>query len=486
MEAFNKTIKKLSDEDYTSLLEEVAERKNSKPYMVMEAARLHNYDDSKMMDMLQVNSNAYYTLKSRLKTKIAAALSRKVSNPISTIMAEVARVPAMLYGTNKGVATRALKELEKQLLEYDLSNELIVVYRTLARLNLHNYDNEYYGKLYNKYVAYSLAVSKAENLYYDFTRRAGQYLLTRSESDFESMISLRREMINIKELYDSHRLFVLHTITNLYFQCLFSDNVEQLKLKEIEFDNQLKEVAAIINKYDLDTFYQYNKYMVDMLYFEFYLRTGNAVRADQYFRLVMDQINEISDKHAYHFHILTFLFSTIALSNLTRDKKYRQEAFEQCASELDIDKEEMYNHVYFRYYLALVRFYDEEYSKSAKIINDLRNDVSLRGNQFSDIQLKVFQCLQYALQGEEELSMQQMNSTKRQISESKEEYDFTKSILKLLSAAIKPDEYKKKLSKLSQLYLKHQEENIGYAGMLNDVVLEEKFLKRLADPYKLK
>ena len=101
MEVLNKTIKKLSDEEYQQLIAEVSGSKKNKPFMVLETTRNRDIADSEMMEMLQVTASTYYTLKSRLNSKIAAILSKNVQNPISSLIDEVTRVPANLYGSNK-------------------------------------------------------------------------------------------------------------------------------------------------------------------------------------------------------------------------------------------------------------------------------------------------------------------------------------------------------------------------------------------------
>src|SRR3982751_3129959 len=194
METLNKTIKKLTEHDYQQLLSAVAGRKNNKPYTVLEAARHHDYDEAKMMEVLSVNPSTYYTLKSRLNERIATYLSKNMENPISVLKEKVAMVPAMLFGNDREVSIRALKNLEKELIEYDLSNELITVYKALARLSMFNGDYDFYEKEYNRHVAYSLAVVKAEDLFFEFTKRAGMYLLTRDETDVESLRETLREL----------------------------------------------------------------------------------------------------------------------------------------------------------------------------------------------------------------------------------------------------------------------------------------------------
>ena len=229
MDVLNKTIKKLSDEEYLQLIAEVSGNKKNKPFMVLETARSRDVEDSEMMAMLQVNPSAYYTLKSRLNSRIAAILSKKVENPIQEIMDMVSRVPAHLFGNNREFSIRALTELEKQLLEYDMSTELITVYKALAELHLFTDDYKYYENKYNRHVAFSLSVNKAEGIFFRFIKKMGEYQLSLRENDLEEVVMLKRELANICGLYDSHRLFVIYNIVYLYYLCNVPHKSDSLK-----------------------------------------------------------------------------------------------------------------------------------------------------------------------------------------------------------------------------------------------------------------
>src|SRR6185436_9105221 len=231
---------------------------------------------------------------------IAEYFSKNIQNPISSLKEKVALVPAMMFGNNRDVALRALKNLEKQLIEYDLSNELIVVYKAMARLSMYNGDFDYYEKEYNRHVAYSLAVVKAEDLFYDFVKRAGNYFLTRDEKDKESVQACLRELTNISELYQGHRLFVMYNIVRIYYLCIYT-KPENLRSLEIEIDTILQQIKKNFDKYELDTFYQSIKFLVDYLYFEYYQRTGNTVRADHYYTSINNNVPEVAFKPVFSF-----------------------------------------------------------------------------------------------------------------------------------------------------------------------------------------
>jgi hypothetical protein len=483
METLNKTIKKLSESEYQELLSAVAGRKNNKPYLVLESARNNNYDESKMMELLGVNPSTYYTLKSRLNERIAQYLSQNVKNPISALKDKVALVPAMVFSNDRDVAIRALKNLEKQLIEYDLSNELIVVYKALARLSMYNGDFDYYEKEYNRHVAYSLAVVKAEDIFYDFVKRAGNYLLTRDERDKESVQAALRELTNISELYQGHRLFVMFNIVRIYYLCIFT-KPDNLKSLEMEIDSILQQIKKHFEKYELDTFYQSIKFLVDYLYFEYYQRTGNSVRADHYYQIINQGVPDIAFKPVFSFYVTQFMRSKIDrflqngnvqdLTNINADLE----------SNFDTNIAEPYPCISFRRFIAIGHFYEGNYSAAAKVLNNLRNDISMKKYLFTDVEYKLFQALQYCFLGEDGLCSQLLHSVKRQISEDEETFAGANIFIKMLKAAIKPEEFRKKVKRLTEIYEAFKNLNNGPNNMLWFVKFDEAMIRKLANPIK--
>lgn len=484
MDILNKTIRKLSEEQYQELITQVSGKKKNKPFLVLETARQRDVEDSEMMQMLQVNPSTYYTLKSRLNSKIASILSKKVSNPISVLMEEVARVPANLFGTNKEFSIRALKELEKQLVEYDLSGELIVVYKTLAQLHAFTDDYQYYDQLYNKHVAFSLAVSKAENLYYLFAKKIGIYLLTRDQADLEEVILLKREMKNICELYPSHRLFVIYNIMHVYYLCSVAHKREGLKARELEIENIIKEMNLIFDKYSLDTFYQNIKCISDFMFFEFYQKTQNQVRADFYIQKINPVIQDIAPKHTMCFYMIQMLNSKIEKFLQDGDADKLTDINHHLEKFFDVDPKEEYHFISYKKFLAVSRFYQKDYAGSARIINELRNVISLKHFLFTDVECKLFQALQYCIMGEDGLCLQIISSLKRQIREDESVYASTHIFIKLLKTALKPADYRKKIKKINDLWADFIEANKGDTPILKYLKMDENIIRRMTNPIK--
>lgn len=484
METLNKTIKKLSENEYQELLSAVAGRKNNKPYLVLEAARQYNYDETKMMETLGVNASTYYTLKSRLNEKIAQYLSQNAQNPISALKEKVAMVPAMLFGNDRDVSIRALKNLEKQLTEYDLSNELIVVYKALARLSMYNGDFDYYEKEYNKHVAFSLSVVKAEDLFFEFSKRTGLYLLTREENDLESMKTVLRELTNISELYHGHRLSVLFNIVRIYYLCILTSRTENLKALEIEIDAILQKIKNHFETYEMDTFYQSIRFVVDFLYFEYYQRTGNTVRADHYYHQINKQVPDVAHKPIFSFYVTQFLHSKLERFLSNGDVSNLTDLNSELDGCFDVNSNEPYPFISFKKFAAIGKFYEGDYNSAAKTINTLRNDMSLKKFLFTDVECKLFQGLNYAMMGEDGLCAQLIQSIKRQTTEDESMFEPAALFIKLLKAAIKPEEFRKKVKKITELYETFNAANTGSKRILWFVKMDESIIRKLANPIK--
>lgn len=456
--------------------------KQSKPFQVLELARNQNMNDNQIMELLQVNPSTYYTLKSRLNSKVATILSKKVDNPIGVLLEEVTRVPATIYGDNKSIAIRALKELEKQLIEYDLSNELITVYKAISRLKMYSPEYDQYSKLYNKYVAFSLASSKAEFLFYDFLKTAGEFGLSSSGEDSENMQNLLREMSNISELYESHRLSVYFNISRIYYLLLTYKSIESLQNKEMEIDQTLQEIKATFDKYELDTFYSNLKFIVDCLYTEYYIKIGNLVRAKYYYNPANAQIVDIASQHIQAYHVTQFLDAKVKMYMDTDDLNYLTDNLVELQSVYEVDAEEIFHYVNLQKYLSIVKFYEGDYSASALILNKLKNKMNLKSYTYIDMDLKMFQALQYAILNNGDLCLQITNSISRNVREDKDSHLPVKFAIKMVKTILKEGMDKsKRVNKVKALLKEAQTSTANDAGILTYIKLNDEVLYKMGN-----
>ncbi len=480
MDKLNKIIKKLNAEEYHNLLESIGVDKKSKPYQVLSTARIKDLTDSEMMELLDVNSSTYYTLKSRLVHKVATALSQK---PINELKEKVANVGASIFDSNKFVSIKVLKELEKQLIEYDLSNELIIMYKTLAILHLFDEEAEHYSKLYERHVAFSLAVSKAEDLLYQFIKGLGIYRLTRREEDLDRLDNIRRELFNIGELYKSHRLFVIQSIVRIYYMCTFS-TVEELQTSRADVERIIEEVKQTFFKYDLDIFYQNYQILVHFMYFEYYQRSNSISKSYYHFEKANALLPQILQKHIMNFFTVQFLQTKLCKYLVDRDLKDLLEMNSELESNLEIQENEVYHYVNANLFLLTIKFYEGDYSIAAKGMNDIRNKLSLRAYPHADIECRLFQALQYCILGDETLCQQIIQSTKRLLQDLKEDYENAHLFLKVLKTAMKTSDLRTKVKKITKVWDEFSHANNGSRQILPYIHLDDKLLHRMANPLK--
>ena len=114
-----------------------------------------------------------------------------------------------------------MKKLEKELLDYDLANELTVIYKSLKKLNINSPDYFQYSQLYNRHVAYMLAVDKAEDLLADYFKKYGDYMLNAGETEKLGLVLLMKKWPERCQLYESHRLYVYQSGMYISTGCLW-------------------------------------------------------------------------------------------------------------------------------------------------------------------------------------------------------------------------------------------------------------------------
>ena len=485
MDILRKTIKKLTEEEYQALLEQVSGNRKNKPYLVLEASRSNDsVSDTEMMEKLQVNPSAYYTLKSRLNSKIAEVLSRKVENPIRELMEEVVRVPATLYATNREFSIRSLKELEKRLKEYDMSNELIIVYKTLALLHLHHEDYDHYIKLYNRHVAYSLAVTKAEQLFARFFKKLGYYQLTLDSVILDEVVTIKRELSNITDMYESHRLFVLYNIVKIYYLCTIAEKQQELKSLELEMETTLKRMNEIFESYPLDTFYSNIKPLTNILQYEYFQKIKNQVRANNYLAGTEDVISDWSEKNALHFFIIQYLNSRV--EKFLEDGEIHKliDFNNNIEKTFELNINEPYHYISFRRYISICKFYNKDYQGAARTIYDLRNNISLKQFTRTDIECKLFQALCYCVMGEDGLTQQIIASIKRQMADAEQDFEAAAIFIKILKTALKPSDFRKKIARINDLLISFNEANKGQQPILSFLRMDDVLIRKMTNPIK--
>ncbi len=408
-------VKQLSQEEFNSIFQSLQETNAEKSAMLLKLMREKHLSDAKIMEELGVNSNAYYTLRSRLNQKIEEYLLQQMENPRADILKKVANINEIIFTKKKAIAIATLKKLEKELLDYDLSNELAIVYKLLKKFHIHASDYFNYSQNYNKHVAYTLAVDKAEDLLADYFKKYGNYILmgVAERSDLE-LIVLNKEISNVCSLYESHRLFVYQSLSTIFHR-LFVNKDEKLEMQLEPIEDIIDRVEKVILSYQLDSLYYHLQTVFEFLKLEYYNHYKVYRKAEEYYGSVNESISTLITNYSLYTFPTQFLISKIIrhLRMETEDRIYEED--KELFADFESDVNDIPNHLIYVTYRALSCYYAKKFEEAAHWLNQLLNEVSFKRFPYAQLEIKILLSLIYCLTGEVDLFQQLMNSIQRQI-----------------------------------------------------------------------
>ncbi|MBL7857808.1 MAG: hypothetical protein JNM57_08970 [Cyclobacteriaceae bacterium] len=473
-------IKQLSEKDFTAIYNSLLESNAEKSAYLLKALRERALSDNKIMNELEVNANAYYTLRSRLNLKIEEYLMEQLESPRTDVLRKVANINEIIFTKKKAISIATLKKLEKELLDYDLANELTVIYKSLKKLNINSPDYFQYSQLYNRHVAYMLAVDKAEDLLADYFKKYGDYMLNGGDVEKLGLNLLMKEMQNVAKLYESHRLYVYQSCMYIFHR-LFVEVDDNMQQEGESIEDIFDKVQKMFETYHLDSIYYHLNLVFEFLKLEYYNHYKVYRQAEKYF----EEVNDASSNLLVNYPTFTFpgqfLISKLErnLRNNTEAELYQEN--ENVFSDFEIDMQDVPKHIVYITYRALSCYYADKYDEAAKLINHLLNEVSLKKYPFIQLEIKSLLALQYVLLKDYELFNQLSNSIQRQIrlfgKDACENILHFLKILKISTSEAK----KEKAKKISALIPRLNSLSVNYFAPTKLIKLDEKFINLLSD-----
>ncbi|TAF34242.1 MAG: hypothetical protein EAZ67_04375 [Cytophagales bacterium] len=442
-------IKQLTDSDYRAICELLIESNAEKSALLLTALRERQSTDAKIMQDLEVNTNAYYTLRSRLNQRIEEYLLEQMETPRTDLLRKILNIADVIFTKPRAIATASLRKLERELLDYDLSSELIMVYKNLKKLHVNSPDYYTYSQLYNKHVAFTLAVDKAEDILSEYFKRFGIYTLSNEPEDKQSLCLLSDEMISVAKLYESHRLYVYNSLLTVFHR-LFVIGDENAPKSSEPIEDILAKTGKILASFPLDPIYHHLSLPLEYLKLEYYNHYGIFRKSDKSYEELHDSIPYLVSNFAW------FSFPPrVFLSRLERAIRLQiadtlEAENEHTFDDIDIPDEDVPYMVHYYTYRAISCHYAGEYEKGAKWINDLFNRASLKKYPLLYTELKSILALQYCLANDNELYTQVISSTQRQIriygkADCEHVHNFVK-IMKIMTSDSKKDKTNKIMS----------------------------------------
>jgi len=469
-------VKQLSEKDFKSIYDSLIESNAEKSAYLLKALRERQLSDSKIMVELEVNANAYYTLRSRLNQKIEEHLLEQMESPRTDILRKVANLNEVLFTKKRTISIATLKKLEKELIDYDLANELTIVYKSLKKIHINSPEHFGYSQLYNRHVAYMLAVDKAEDLLAEYFKKYGSFMLSGDENEKMGLVLLMKEMQNVAHLYESHRLYVYQSCMLIHHR-LFVEPDDTMEGESIEdiFDH----VQKIFDNYNLDPLYFHLNLVFEFLKLEYYNHYKVYRQAEKYFEEVNDAIANLLVNYPHYTFSAQVLISKLDRSLRLGTEKELYAENESLFMDLESDPLDIPRHTVYVIYRALSSYYVGKYEEAAKIINGLLNDVSLKRYPFAQMEVKTLLALQYCMLNDFELFNQLASSIQRQIRLfGKHACENILLFIKILKIAVSESK-KDKRKKIASLVPKLQATKISYYAPTMFVRMDEKFIENL-------
>lgn len=473
-------IKQLSEKDFKAIHDSLIESNAEKSAYLLKSLRERQLSDNKIMSELEVNANAYYTLRSRLNLKIEEYLMGQLESPRTDVLRKVANITEVLFTKKKAISVATLKKLEKELLDYDLANELTIIYKSLKKLNINSPDYFQYSQLYNRHVAYMLAVDKAEDLLADYFKKYGDYMLNGGEVEKLGLGLLMKEMQNVAKLYESHRLYVYQSCMYIFHR-LFVEVDDNMNQEGESIEDIFDKVQKIFESYHLDSIYYHINLVFEFLKLEYYNHYKVYRQAEKYY----EEVNDACANLMVNYSTYTFP-SQFLLSKLDRHLRTNTEAElyaenESIFIDYEIDTMDVPKHIVYTVYRALSSYYIGKFDESARLINGLLNDVSLKKYPYAQLEIKSLLALQYTLMRDVELFNQLSNSIQRQIrlfgKDSCENIQLFLKILKISTSEAK----KEKAKKITAVIPRLNSLNVSYFAPTKLVKLDDRFVNLLTE-----
>jgi hypothetical protein len=410
MAKLNQIIQDLNSEDYENIFKSLIEGSAEKSAYLFKHLKEGQLKDHEIMVDLKVNANAYYTLRSRLNQRIEEYLLQKMESPRADLLKKVANIHEIIFTQKKAIAIATLRKLEKELLDYDLSNELTIVYKYLKKLHINSDEHYNYRQLYNQQVAFNLAIDKEEDDLGEYFKKFGEYYLTRRETLELELSLLAQNLENAKSLYKSHRLYVYRNCQDIFSKLFFEKDTNLDELKE-----SFEKLEVIFETYYLDSTYFHLKSLLETIKFEVELRQGNLEEVEKYAIEVETLLPRLIQNYQSYTFPSIFLFSFMHWKVMLGEESSLAAWNEENFGDFDPDPNNIPGFVTYSSYRSIASIMAGDLDKSSQFLNNLLNEISFKGYPEAHMEVKILLATIYTLMDDFELFSQLAHSIQRQI-----------------------------------------------------------------------
>lgn len=483
MSKLKNIIRQLTDKDFNNIYNILMESNASKSAFLLKYFKERQLSDTKIMEELEVNANAYYTLRSRLNEKIEEYFVEAMESPKTDVLKKVSNINEIIYTKRKNIVIAALKKLEKELTDYDLTNELVGIYKNLKKFHINSPDHYHYSQLYNKHIAFTLALDKAEDLLGDYFKKFGHYYLTNDEATKLELSLFAKEIENVARLYQSHRLYVYKSALCI-FHHIYIDT-HYLPEDETSIQSVFDKIDKIFTTYESDIHYHHLKIVFDFLRFCYYRSKNDLNRAEIYYSDLNESAAIFMSNYGFY-TFPTFLLTTkIQKQSENQEKGFSETMLDESLelfSDFEADPNDVPKFATYGCYRALSYFYAGKYDQAVKVLNTLLDELYFKKYPDTQAEIKCLLAVQYCFLKEYDQFNQLMSSIQRQIRlQGKQRLDHLVVLTKVLKTSVSSNSPKMKLAKMKMQLERLDNNNTPLFSIFKILNFNEKVLKALSE-----
>lgn len=423
-------ISNLDNAIYQTIEEALIKNKADNFLFLLQSYRTNTLPDPEIIKTLDINSNSFYVLKSRLHDKIQEYLSGDIHATKEEVIKQLHQIPDMCLNSPREVTTAFLQKLEHDLLAYDMHNELMVVYSALKKIHLFSEKYFHYSQLYNKHIAFSLSLEKSLEILGNFNRVLGQYHFSRSPKLLETLVFLRKGIGEHYALNQSRQIELMKKIIELQLR-LFTNTASDSDQSTEEILNQTQK---IINELpDSSPVKNWNT-AIDYLHLEYYNKIGQSNQAQIYFGKVNANLNTLM----LSTHIcVSSLFLPSKLAFLQESGKVA-ELKEDYTRNFLFDQTDTHTMVLIGIYKAMLSYYEGKYKEASTRLNEILNINSFKDYFHINTEIKLTLVFIYLLLQEFDLADNILKNIYRKIKTEKlDQYTCLLDLIKVFGEDIK-------------------------------------------------
>jgi hypothetical protein len=417
-------ILQLSDESFAEIKGAFIKNKADNFVQLLESYRVEGVADKDIIEKLGVSSNSFYVLKSRLYDRIQESLSADVFSNQETLIHQLLQVPEICFNRPREIAIAFLQKLEKELLRYDLHNDLMVVYSALKKMHLYSEKYFHYSQLFNKHAGLGLSLEKAEELLGNFTRMLGQYNFSKNQQYLDTMNFLRIEIANLYSLNSSRQIEIIRNLIDLQL-IIFAQNSSAIELSTEELLQSTRKIFAELPETAAQKKWEL---VLDYLYFEYYFSKSELKLAAQYYEKVNAEINTF------------LLYNNICLTSrfLVSKIKFCDEAGRPFdldlakPGEIVFDSMDTHAKVMVGVYTSMISYRHKKIKEAINVLNEIINSVSFKDYFHESIDVKMTLAYFYMALKDYDLVEITLKSISRKIkTEAPDKYNQVLSLIKV-------------------------------------------------------